>query len=505
MVGAAGRFGCLESGAGINLAARRHAEGHQAKIVSMAEFDHPELEPSSQPPPVEGVPALGSVLFFATFALIILAAVTSIEVFVDAANMILIMFLIFEFRRIPPVPMIVGSILLIVGLIAALSAGTVIESVWRGVEQTHKFLVLFGAVAFLQIPAATSPSLRAIQEMVKSQPPGKRYTYLAAAAHLLGFAFNIAGISLITDLVSRQTDQLVKQRLGRAMLHGFSTVTCWSPFFVGAVLILDAWQEVTWREVAPYGLCLAFVLTLLSWLMDRFGARKSPKNLTAQPSVEVPTRAWWRTATVLGLLFAGAISLVEFFHFSIPVALGMVGPPLALAWRATMFAPAQRLRESRSFAHQAIARLNTLRGEMLVFVSANIMGAGIAAVIDPQTIANLIAAADFSVDAKIFTLALAFVVCGALAIHPVILVILIAQLLPAGAIGVPPLVMVVMLMALWGLATNVSPVSATVLFVSRVANESNLTVAWRWNAPYSFAGAGLLAAIIIAGRHLGFY
>jgi len=479
----------------------------------MAEFDHSNLETALQSSPqsshVKGAPSLGSILFFATFAFILLAAVTSFEVFVDAANMILIMFLIFEFRRIPAVPMIVGSILLIVGLIAAFSAGTVVESVWRGVEQTHKFLVLFGAVAFLQIPAATSPSLRAIQEMVKSQPPGKRYTYLAAAAHLLGFAFNIAGISLITGLVSRQTDQLVKQRLGRAMLHGFSTVTCWSPFFVGAVLILDAWREVTWREVAPYGLGLAFVLTLLSWLMDRFGARQgrtsSPQNPMAQSSVTVPARAWWRTATVLGLLFAGAISLVEFFDFSIPVALGMVGPPLALAWRATMFVPGHRLAESRTFAQQSIGRLNTLRGEMLVFVAANIMGAGIAAVIDPQTIANLIAAADFSVDAKIFTLALAFVLCGALAIHPVILVILIAQLLPAGAIGVPPLVMVVMLMALWGLATNVSPVSATVLFVSRVANESNLTVAWRWNAPYSFAGATLLATIIVAGRHLGFY
>ena len=55
------------------------------------------------------------------------------------------------------------------------------------------------------------------------------------------------------------------------------------------------------------------------------------------------------------------------------------------------------------------------------------------------------------------------------------------------------------------LATNTSPVSATVLFVSRVARESNLTFAWRWNAPYSFAGAALLAGLVIAGRHLGFY
>jgi Na+/H+ antiporter NhaC len=52
---------------------------------------------------------------------------------------------------------------------------------------------------------------------------------------------------------------------------------------------------------------------------------------------------------------------------------------------------------------------------------------------------------------------------------------------------------------------HTSPVSATVLFVSRVARESNLTVAWRWNALYSFAGAALLAGLVIAGRHLGFY
>lgn len=471
----------------------------------MADFDLTETEPLPPSPYGDGPPSVGAYLFFATFVLVLLAAVTSIGLLIDAANVTLIVFLVLEFRRIPPIPLVVGSILLLIGLGASLSAGTVFDSFWTGVEQTHKFLVLFGAVGFLQIPASESPSLRAIQEMVKSQPPGKRYTYLAAAAHLLGFAFNIAGISLMTDLVSRQHEKLLKQRLGRAMLHGFSTVTCWSPFFVGAVLVLDAWREVSWLEMAPYGASLAFVLTLLSWLMDRFGARKTKRSSTAQVPEKVPFQAWRKTLTVLGLLFAGSISLVEFFDFSIPVALGLVGPPLALAWRSTMVGASTRLSESGHFLHRSVSRLVSLRGEMLIFLGANFMGAGIAATIDPQTIADLIAAANLNVDTKIFVLAMAFVLCGALAIHPVILVVLIAQLLPAGAIGVPPLVMVVMLMALWGLATNTSPVSATVLFVSRVARESNLTVAWRWNAPYSFSGAALLAGLVIAGRHLGLY
>jgi len=223
------------------------------------------------------------------------------------------------------------------------------------------------------------------------------------------------------------------------------------------------------------------------------------------PPARYRPRPWRRTSLVLGFLFAGAISLVEIGGFSIPIALGLVGVPLSLVWYGTLFRGSGQIIAGADFARQSISRLANLRGEMMVFVGANIMGAGIASVIDSQVIANLIAAADLGVDAKIFILAMSFVILGALAIHPVILIVLLAQLLPADAMGVPPLVMVVMLMALWGISTNVSPVSATVLFVSRAANENNLTVAWRWNGPFSFSAAIVVALIVIAGRHLGFY
>jgi hypothetical protein len=87
--------------------------------------------------------------------------VTALDYLTDAANLTMIAFLTWEFRRIPAIPLVVGSILLAVGLVASFSAGVFIDSLWRGVEQTHKFLVLFGAVAFLQIPASpSSPRIR---------------------------------------------------------------------------------------------------------------------------------------------------------------------------------------------------------------------------------------------------------------------------------------------------------------------------------------------------------
>jgi len=465
------------------------------------------LENDPPAPPMSGGNRLspGDLLYFLAFVLSLLGVLSAVEIIADAANAAIVAFLVIEFRRAPPIPRVVGAILIIIGAAGAYSADVTFASIWTGIEQTQKFLVLFGAVAFLQVPAGESPSLGAIQEMVKTQPPGKRYTYLAAAAHFLGIAFNIAGISLMTDMISRQQEKLLKQRLARAMLHGFATGTCWSPFFVGAAVILAAWPEVTWLDIAPYGIALGFTLTSVSWAMDRFGARKAPAGTDAPEATTVSAQAWARTALVLGCLFTGTMTLVEALGLSIPIALGVVGPPLALIWRATMIAPSARLRQSGLFVRGTIARLSNLRGEILVFAGANIMGAGIAAAIDPGTVTGLLAAADLGTDAKIFLLAMGFVICGALAIHPVIVVVLIAHLLPAEALGIPPQVLVLMLMALWGLSTNVSPVSATVLFVSRVANENNLTIAWRWNAPFSFTGAALLAAVVIAGRHLGLY
>ncbi len=446
---------------------------------------------------------LASLVYAATFVAVLVNAFAPHDFVRHAANGGLVLFILLEFRNTLPIPRTVGTILIAVGLAAAATSSQVWQSFWLGVDQTQKFLVIFGAVAWLQVPATESPSLRSIRQMVMTQTPGRRFAYLGGAAHLLGVGFNIAGLSLLAGMVSNQENRRLRRRLGRSMAQGFAAGTCWSPFYVGAAVILASWPEVSWLEMVPYGIALSALLTYLSWLLDRLSKKTARPEGEIQAPSPVSGSAWLRTVLVLGVLFAGSITVVETYGVSIPVALAVVAPPLAFIWRARLVEAGRRLHHGTDFARRATKALADLRGEILVFAGANILGAGLSSAIDPAFIAGGLAALDLGYDGNIFLLVFGIVFCSFLTIHPVVLVVLVSQLLPPELLGISPLVMVLILMAMWGISVNVSPVSGTILYLSRIAGENNFTVAWRWNPPFTLLAALTVALLAVAARHLG--
>ncbi|HJP21106.1 MAG TPA: hypothetical protein QF861_06030 [Alphaproteobacteria bacterium] len=422
-------------------------------------------------------------LYATAYAATVIDALHHIAALMAVAKLAVALFVVIEFRRVPLIPRLVGALLMALGLAAALMTGagattTAVTALWDGLGRTLPFLVLFGAVAWLQVPAGESPSLGAIRDMVVAQPPGRRFAFLGTAAHLLGMAFNLAGISLLSSMVSHQEDRRLRRRLGRAMAQGFATSTCWSPFFVGAAVILALLPAVAWLEVAPFGIALGAILVFLSWLIDRLGQPRRAAAPPVSPGAGVPARAWRGTASVLVLLFAGTMALVEGFDFSIPIALGLVAPPLALAWRGRIAGPGRALASKGDLARQVVGAFASLRSEAVLFLGANVMGAGIAATLDPGAVAAALAASGLGSDAIVMMLAWVFLLAAALGLHPVIIGTLILTTLTPADLGLRPELLALMLMALWGLGTNVSPVSATVLYLSRLTGENNLTVAW---------------------------
>ncbi len=451
----------------------------------------------------EGAWPLSSLVYATSFVAVLINAFAPNEYVRHIANGGMVLFILLEFRRTLPIPRFVGSILIAVGLAAAASSGQLWQSFWQGIDQTQKFLVIFGAVAWLQVPATESPSLRSIRQMVMTQTPGRRFAYLGGAAHLLGVGFNIAGLSLLAGMVSNQENDRLRRRLGRAMAQGFAAGTCWSPFYVGAAVILTAWPEVAWLDMAPYGIVLAILLTYLSWLLDRLAKKTARTDGSSSSPSTVSRSDWLRSIGILGVLFAGSITIVESYGVSIPVALAVVAPPLAFVWRASLAEAGQRLDHGLGFARRTTKALADLRGEILVFAGANMLGAGLSSAIDPATIAEALAALNLGYDGNIFLLVFGIVFCSFLTIHPVVLVVLVSQLLPPELLGISPLVMVLVLMAMWGISVNVSPVSGTILYLSRIAGENNFTVAWRWNPPFTLLASLAVASLAVAARHLG--
>ncbi|MBT3790029.1 MAG: hypothetical protein HN725_04835 [Alphaproteobacteria bacterium] len=450
---------------------------------------------SAHSPEADGRWSASSLIYFAAYICTIINEVIHNTGLGDIANWLMLAFITLEYRKTEIIPKVMSTLLLAIGLLAASTLDMAWDNIWQGVSRTRVFLVLFGSVAWLAVPARESPSLRAIREMVLTQPPGRRFAYLGIAAHGLGLAFNLAGISLLSGMISDKHSPRLKRRLGRAMAHGFALVPCWSPFFVGAVVILAAWPEVKWSQIAPYGVCLAIILWSLSWAMDKLTNPPRPPSANAPVPAKVSGKAWLNTSVVLGCLFTAVILIVEGVDISIPIALGIVGPPLALIWRASFYAPSERRDQSIAFSRRTISGLKNIRSEILLFTAANTMGVGISGLIDPDLITTTVQSFDLAPLAMLLLLSFCYLTLAALGLHPVITIILLSQFLTAELMGISPTIMVLALLALWGLSTNLSPTSATSLYISRLTNESNLTVAWRWNAPFSYA-AGIVISIL---------
>jgi hypothetical protein len=423
-----------------------------------------------------------------------------------AAAVLVVVFIAREFMAAPPTQRIIGAGLTVAGVAAGWSDGDAMGVLVDGIHRGQVFLVLFAAVAWLQVPVGRSPALRAAREMVFRQSANRRYLWLAGAVHGLGGVLNLAGVSLLSAIIVRQRDAATRRQLSRSLMQGFTSASCWSPFFVSMTVIITVMPTVRWLDVAVPGVSAGVLLVALSWLTDRLISGKGVAAAEAAKPVVMPSAVKVRLVGIVLSLILSVVLLVELSGLPIPIVLGLVGPPYALAWSFSLYG---RLLPPATVAAavtgRVMAHLPDLRSEAIVFVTANIFGAGIARAISPDAVSRLLDAISLSTDFKLFLLTVCFVVCGAIGVHPVVVVMVVGHVLPPEVLGVSIPVMAFLMLAMWGIGTLVSPFSATTLFVSRIVGVSIWSIAWRWNVPYVLAASTLTFLLAVAIRHANVY
>lgn len=422
------------------------------------------------------------------------------------AGGLLVLFVVLEFPRIARGQIAAGAVLIGIGLGAAAFGGDPAGAVASGLRRTQSFFLLFAAVAWLQVPVNSSRAMRAAQEWAIHQPPGRRFAVLGLAAHLLGSVLNLAGISLLSGVVRDRTDPLLRRRLTQAIMQGFTAASCWTPFFVAMTVVLSVIPGLRWSDLAPLGLCAAFGLAVLGWVMDRITSRVGRPLPEAAPEPDAAAPFDWRMPAIPASLFVTVILLVEGLHLQIPIALGLMAPVYAAAWIVLqthgLVAPRVALAD---LARRVFGALPGLRSETFLFLGANLMGAGVAAALPPETMKAAVEALHLSPDANIVLMMAAILICGAAGLHPVIIFVLVGEVLPPEVLGVTPVIMGAALLVMWGLGAVVSPLSATTLYLGRAAETAPWRIAWLWNGPYAIAGTGLAALLIVVARHLGIH
>jgi len=437
-------------------------------------------------------------LYLAVYLLTLVDALRPTPAVAVIAAIGLMAFVVLQLPAIRTPQRIASAVLIAAGLAAAWSTGGAPGAradLIAGAQRALPFMVLFAAVMCLQVPALTSPSFRQLGERVVAQPPGRRFLMLSFAGHYMGAVLNLAGLQLVASLLDPGMRPRLRRRLTLAVLRGFSSAVMWSPFFVGMGVILTVVPGVSWLQLAPAGLVLGSGLVALAWALDRAtrGPRDPLSDRRAPPDGD-PGRA---TLGVLGVFLALAVPVValsEGAGLSIVIALGLIAPSLSVLWagllrRTGRAAPAPVLAS-------VIARLPGLRNEAALFLAATVFAVGVSHAVEPDAVAGSLGLADWPAALRAAALAVVGTLLGGLGVHPVVLAILVGEVLGPAALGLSPLAVALLLAVVWGMGTQMSPFSATVMHVSRMLEVSVFRVAWVWNAPYCLPAAALAGAAV---------
>ncbi len=414
-----------------------------------------------------------------------------------------LIFLGLEITRAPALQRNMGLLLAGIGAFAAWQGGDLTGAMVDGLIRSQIFLVMFFAVMWLREPAVTSPSLRALRDTVVRQPAGRRYPILWLSAHFMGSVLNLAAMSLLSTMAGEQTDERLKKRLSLALMMGFTVASTWGPFYVSVAVVLTAIPGVSWIDIAPLGFVLSMILLFVGWGYDRLFLRARPRAGERRDGEPLTLVTIGRAAIVLVQLIVLVMGAHEIIGLSIPVALGVIGPPFALAWAAVQAQKGNRWHGGvRPLARRIFINLPELRNEAVAFVAASVLGVGVSKVLPPELISAQLQSFGITGDVVVVCLIFGMTLAGAAGLHPVILAILVGEVMPPAVIGMPPAVLAMAILGVWGTSTMVSPFSATTLFMARVVHQPSHVIAWRWSPPVVFLACTVVAAYVVAVRHL---
>jgi hypothetical protein len=143
-----------------------------------------------------------------------------------------------------------------------------------------------------------------------------------------------------------------------------------------------------------------------------------------------------------------------------------------------------------------LLRVPAFRGEATVLAGSGFMAVAIAGILPAAALAPLIGhLPPLAVPLLVPVLLIA---TGQLGLNPVAVIALLGAAIPDPApLGIPPAVLAFSCMLGWGLAVNMTPMSASAITTARWAGVSPFTVSTVWNAAYT-ASALVVAWLAIA-------
>ena len=367
------------------------------------------------------------------------------------------------------------------------------------------FATFVVALSMLRLPAYRSRLVRRCGQSMLLQPPSRRYPILSLGSALFGIILNIGVLNLFAAMIEKSNTLSAAQgrawvrearqrRMMLALLRGFSLAPLISPMGIGVAVVLSSLPQVTWPQLAPYILGAAALIFMAGWAVDYFTGPHPPANKTyVTPSL--------RPLAQFSVLLIGIVALVFsiawLLELRLPIAALLGAPTGALLWLAW-----QRRRLGYGGLPAAITAvhrqlpwlLSPSANEIVVLGAAGYLGHVCVGLVDTQQLAPLLAVLDPLGTLNAVLAMLMVVGLAQIGVNPIVTVTLLVGLLPTmGIEGLTPELIGASLMVGWALALMSSPMTASMLILSRFTGVPATRIGYRWNGRFLVAAIPLLA------------
>nr|WP_290441402.1 hypothetical protein [Halomonas sp. CnH100-B] len=367
------------------------------------------------------------------------------------------------------------------------------------------FATFVVALSMLRLPAYRSCLVRRCGQSMLLQPPSRRYPILSLGSALFGIILNIGVLNLFAAMIEKSNTLSAAQgrawvrearqrRMMLALLRGFSLAPLISPMGIGVAVVLSSLPQVTWPQLAPYILGAAALIFMAGWAVDYFTGPHPPANKTyVTPSL--------RPLAQFSVLLIGIVALVFsiawLLDLRLPIAALLGAPTGALLWLAW-----QRRRLGYGGLPAAITAvhrqlpwlLSPSANEIVVLGAAGYLGHVCVGLVDTQQLAPLLAVLDPLGTLNAVLAMLMVVGLAQIGVNPIVTVTLLVGLLPTlGIEGLTPELIGASLMVGWALALMSSPMTASMLILSRFTGVPATRIGYRWNGRFLIAAIPLLA------------
>ena len=367
------------------------------------------------------------------------------------------------------------------------------------------FATFVVALSMLRLPAYRSRLVRRCGQSMLLQPPSRRYPILSLGSALFGIILNIGVLNLFAAMIEKSNTLSAAQgrawvrearqrRMMLALLRGFSLAPLISPMGIGVAVVLSSLPQVTWPQLAPYILGAAALIFMAGWAVDYFPGPHPPANKTyVTPSL--------RPLAQFSVLLIGIVALVFsiawLLELRLPIAALLGAPTGALLWLAW-----QRRRLGFGGLPAAITAvhrqlpwlLSPSANEIVVLGAAGYLGHVCVGLVDTQQLAPLLAVLDPLGTLNAVLAMLMVVGLAQIGVNPIVTVTLLVGLLPTlGIEGLTPELIGASLMVGWALALMSSPMTASMLILSRFTGVPATRIGYRWNGRFLVAAIPLLA------------